>query len=428
MLIYEISILDMSLIEAKKQNISLFIKRTPLVGDVAVSISFNAKLNGCTLASLKSGVSCSCTTTIKTKDKKGNEVEENVSCFPAGSEETCLCYAQYLVIQNALCGDPLATARTKVGSVDCGLNNGKFFICWRVKGTGSAVRKSLNFAIKSLNPAKYFSVYDYCVKSLGRKSNRDHFNYVADLLVSSIKSELCCGVVGNIKTGAPTKKGAGKKHSGQNKKSKSPSKKSKSKKMSIELPKETTPEPVSEIQKQNADINMEQDYSSTLSDNLENTALADIEPVRGGASNLAEAMLDVLYSKLKLTSSSKGQKPDEHINCEHSSSVELKVTGWHSYVVRDYINAKIKGMPSTFTNTGILLSVDPKKWETLSSKIKSSVKDYVKMKYEKVGSELANIVAYIVMSNAYVSCSDVKGILKNGLSIIDVEKIIKEAL
>ena len=167
------------MLEAKKSNLSIFVERTSLVGDVAVCVSFKAKLNSCCLNKLKG--SCSC------------------SCFPSGSEEACLCHALYLVVKNMLCGDPLATARSKVGNVECGAHNGYFFMSWKVKGTGSAVRKSLGMALKCLSPGKLYSVYSHCVKEVGGSSNRDAFNYVADELTKSIKDSVHCCVVGNIR-------------------------------------------------------------------------------------------------------------------------------------------------------------------------------------------------------------------------------------
>jgi hypothetical protein len=167
------------MLEGKKGNLHLFVERTPLVGDVAVCISVKAKINSCCLNKLKG--SCSC------------------NCFPQGSEEACLCYSLYLVVKNALCGDPLATAKSKVGDVECGAHNGQFFMTWKVKGTGSAVRKSLGMALKCLAPGKIYSVYSHCVKEVGGSANRSCFNYVADELTKSIKDQVHCGVVGNIR-------------------------------------------------------------------------------------------------------------------------------------------------------------------------------------------------------------------------------------
>lgn len=167
------------MLDGKKDNLNLFIERTGLVGDVAVCVSFKVKLNSCCLNSLKG--SCGC------------------ACFPVGSEEACLCYAQYLVVKNALCGDPLATAKSKVGSAECNAHNGYFSISWKVKGTGSAVRKSLGIALRHLAPGKMYSAYSRCMKEMKQSPDSAVFAYVADELCKSIKAHVHCGVVGNIR-------------------------------------------------------------------------------------------------------------------------------------------------------------------------------------------------------------------------------------
>lgn len=167
------------MLEGKKDNLSLFIDSTPLVGDVAVCICIKTKLNSCCLNKLLG--SCGC------------------NCFPAGSEEACLCYSIYLHVRNVLCGNPLAASKSKVADVQCGVNNGSFFLCWKVKGNGSVVRKSLGIALKALDPAKMYSGYSFCVKEAGGSADREAFNHVADEMIKSINSHVHCGVVGNIK-------------------------------------------------------------------------------------------------------------------------------------------------------------------------------------------------------------------------------------
>ncbi len=167
------------MIDGKKDNLTLFIDRTSLVGDVGVGISFKSKLSSCCLARLKG--SCGC------------------ECFPDGSEEACLCFAIFLLIRTNLAGSPLATKRSKVGDVECGYNNGYFTISWNVKGTGSSVRKSLGIALKCLVPYKLYSAYSNCVRECKGSTNREYFNYAANEILQSLKDNIHCGVVGNIR-------------------------------------------------------------------------------------------------------------------------------------------------------------------------------------------------------------------------------------
>jgi hypothetical protein len=167
------------MIEGKKDNLTLFIDRTSLVGDVGVGISFKSKMSACCLSKLKG--SCSC------------------NCFPNGGEEACLCFSIFLAVRNVLCGSPLATKRSKVGDVECGFNNGYFTVSWNVKGTASSVRKSLGMALKCFNPYKLYTSYGNCVRECGGSTNRDYFNYAANEVLSSLKDNIHCGVVGNIR-------------------------------------------------------------------------------------------------------------------------------------------------------------------------------------------------------------------------------------
>jgi hypothetical protein len=172
----------------------LIIMHTPLVSDISVSINIPVKTSGCCLNKLKSGSSSCCAE--PTLNDRGECVAH--ACFPSHSEEKCACYAQFLVIQNALCGDPSATVKSKVSSVQCGIGSGNFSITWRTKGTASSMRKSLGIALKNLSPAKHYAVYASCIKSIGQSANREHFNYVVCKINESIKVAQC-RVVGNIK-------------------------------------------------------------------------------------------------------------------------------------------------------------------------------------------------------------------------------------
>lgn len=326
------------MLEAKKSNIHLFVERTSLVGDVAVCISFKSKLSSCTLNNLKG--SCRC------------------SCFPSGSEEACMAYATYLVVKNTLCGDPLATARSKVGDVECGAHNGYFFMSWKVKGTGSAVRKSLGMALRCLAPGKFYSVYSHCVKEVGGSANRDCFNYVAEELTKSIKDQVHCGVVGNIRL-----------------------------------------------------------YKTDPTTKKEVKAL-DLDD-----------MLSVLSKKLN-PSAVKGAKhePKDHKPCNHSEYTEVKVNGWAAFAVKDYISAKVRGLTPVVCDKYIILNVKSSRWDGLSKKIKSYVKDYVQQKHAKVKDDLPAVMGYMALASASVGCTDVYQMVKSDIKAGDVERAINSAL
>lgn len=170
------------MIEAKKSGLSIVVESSKLVGDVAVGICFPLECDNCALSKLQGGSNC------------------NSQCFPVHTEEAALGYSLYLAVRQQLCGDPLAVSKTKVGDVSCVSHNGMFGINWNVKGTGSAVRKSIGLALKVLDPVKHASTYTRCIKQLNGSFSREVFNYVADKARASIDANTQIAVIGNIKT------------------------------------------------------------------------------------------------------------------------------------------------------------------------------------------------------------------------------------
>lgn len=169
------------MLEGKAGGLTVYIAPTKLVGNVAVSMCFPMHVNGCALAKMGAG---------------GQDCGS--TCFPSGTEEAAVCYSLYLMINQVLCGDPLAISKSKVSSVTCCGHNGLFSINWNVKGTVSAVRKSVGLALRVLNPAKMYPVYCRVLREVGGVPKKESFAYVASEAASAVKSSLTVGVVGNI--------------------------------------------------------------------------------------------------------------------------------------------------------------------------------------------------------------------------------------
>lgn len=180
------------MLEGKAGGMSVYIATTKLVGNVAVSMCFPMHVNGCSLAKMGAGGQ-DCGSVCYSTDGK-----EAIPCFPSGTEEAAICYSLYLMVNQMLCGDPRAISKSKVSSVTCCGHNGLFSINWNVKGTISAIRKSVGLALKVLNPAKLYSVYARIVREAGGTPKKESFAYVASEAASAIKSNLIVGVVGNV--------------------------------------------------------------------------------------------------------------------------------------------------------------------------------------------------------------------------------------
>jgi hypothetical protein len=168
------------MIEAQKGKVHIWVEKNRYAPDCCVAISFDTKVNGCCLSKLKSSGAC--------------------DCFPSGSEETCLCYAMFLAVQETLCGSPLAVKKSKVSSVQCGVADGSFVISWCTKGNLSSVRKTVGMAFKKLTPSKYFTPYSHCVRLSGGQPTRETFNHCAAKLNSAMSSAMHIGVCGAINT------------------------------------------------------------------------------------------------------------------------------------------------------------------------------------------------------------------------------------
>lgn len=332
------------MIESKKGGLTIFVDPTKLVGDVAVGICFPLNCNGCAFNRLSGNSSCSgqCNPAGDSKESK-----DPVSCYPAGSEEAALGFSLGLAVRQTLCGDPLAVAKSKVGSVECVAHNGMLGINWKVKGTGSAIRKSIGLAIKAMEPAKVFPAYIRCVKFLSGSPSKESFAFVADAAAKSIKANLVVGVVGNTKVDQAT----------------------------------------------------------------------------------LDGMLDVV-SKKHNPSMPKGTKtkPSGHVACNHSEHTEVKVSGWHSAVLSDYIRSKVKGLEPSLCDNHLLLPLKSSQWDTLAAKLKKGVKDFSQAKYAKVGDDLPAVFGYLSLSNGQLCAGDVKSAINNKLSASNIEAAILKAL
>jgi len=326
------------MIEAKNGNVFLFAERTASVGDVAVCICVKTSMSSCALHRLNGNCN-SC-------DK-----------FVDGSEESAVSFSMYLLVKDALSGSPLAVEKSKVGDVRCGYHGGSFYISWNVKGTASAVRKSLGMAFKQLSPAKLFPIYNQCIKLLGGKANKEAFNSVADKLTKDINAGLHCGIVGNIRL-------------------------------------------------------------VKLDSNKKEVPALDLRD-----------MLSVLVKKLSPSAISGTKKaPSDHEKCEHPDMAEVKVSGWHSFIVSEYIKSKAKGCSVMTCDKHLWINMPVSKWDTLSAKLKDSAKDYAERIYGHVKKDLPALIGYFALTSGNLGCHDVYTMLKSTVSVSAVGNALHSAL
>lgn len=288
-------------------------------------------------------------------------------------EHTALCYSVYLAVKKDLCGDALTVSRTKVGDVVCVYHNGMFGLNWKVKGNVASARKSIGQALKKINPANYFSIYSIILRQLGCMPDREVFNYVADELISSIKKGVTVGIVGNIKVGTEPevakKRAAAAKAKGK--------------------PAPTTPPTPKEV---------------------------------------LDSVADVITNKLDMNAvDGKKTKPESRPTYSNDCQTEIKVSGWHSALLSDFIKFKISGANPLTSDNGIIMPMSESKWSTHANKIKSGISDFVD-RLIKTGDQLPTIFGYLKLSDGTLCASDVRSAISSGMQKSSMSSAIQKSL
>jgi hypothetical protein len=142
-----------------------------------------------------------------------------------------------------------------------------------------------------------------------------------------------------------------------------------------------------------------------------------------------KAMLEVLTKKHNVGSvSGTKTKPSGHKDCTHNDCCDLKVSGWASAVVSDFIMAKVKGVTPTVCDKHLHLHLKAGQWDTLSKKLKKYAGEYAANKYGKVGDNLPAVFGYLNLANGSLCACDVKTAISSKLSASAIESAITKAL
>lgn len=338
--------------QASKGSVSLHIKSSKALGDVAVGICFPLVADSCTMRKLVGNSSC-------------------MDCHPKGAEESALAYCLFLAVQQVLCGDPLAVSKTRVGHVTCTLHNKMFGINWNVKGTGSAVQKSIGMALNVLEPARMWPLYSRVIKQLDKSPKKEEFNYVASEMIKSMGA-ISCVVVGNITI-------------------------------------KDDPKP-----KPGAKPRVDADGNPV--------------PLKSAQQKL-DKIVAVLSKKADPAGLKDGvkTKPSEHTECDHSDQTVINVTGWHSSVLAEFIAGKVRGLNPCLMSGGLLLPIKPAQWETLAAKLKKAAGEYANAKYGKV-AELSPVFGYLSLSNGSLCAADVKTMIGQNINADAIKQAIVKYL
>jgi hypothetical protein len=140
------------------------------------------------------------------------------------------------------------------------------------------------------------------------------------------------------------------------------------------------------------------------------------------------AMLEILSKKVtKLEVDGKKEKPAGNIECL-SDNCNIKCSGWSSGILKDYLNFKLKGINISTNNVGLCLNMKEARFDTLKSKLKDAVSDFMNAKYGKVKVDLYPILGYLMLSSGSLDPANVHKLLKEKPSVSDMEKSVIKCL
>jgi hypothetical protein len=145
------------------------------------------------------------------------------------------------------------------------------------------------------------------------------------------------------------------------------------------------------------------------------------------ATKLKDLVANVVGKLPKQETLSGAKKPEKSPDHKHEYPV-VKATGISAVVVADYIRSKSGGMGVYVMGNEVV--VYNKSWVTKQKALKSAsrVNDYVRQKYEKLGNDFSNVLAYVAISQGSGNASTAAKILKTKPTPSGMKELLKKAL
>lgn len=137
-------------------------------------------------------------------------------------------------------------------------------------------------------------------------------------------------------------------------------------------------------------------------------------------------VLDVIIKKYDIESvSAPKNKPEDYTECNcHENSTEIKIKGWESAVLADYLEFKIKGLQVSICDNYILVPVKESIFDNKKSSLKQQSGPFLQTKYMKGKELLKTEWAYSAMSNGKLNCVDAKSGMKS-MTMANLKAAIK---
>jgi len=139
-------------------------------------------------------------------------------------------------------------------------------------------------------------------------------------------------------------------------------------------------------------------------------------------------MLEVLSKKLyKFEVDGKKEKPTNNVECVGEKCL-IKCSGWESGILKDYLNFKLKGIAISTQSEGLCLNMKDARFDSIKSKLKDGVHDFMNAKFGKVKVDLYPILSHLLLSSGILDPIHVHKLLKESPSVNDMEKAVVKCL
>lgn len=119
--------------------------------------------------------------------KCGIHIQDEV---PDMLEHSCVAYAVFNAVKEKFSKSILELSKSKITDLDIKQLNDHLNFYWVCQGSLTAVRKTIKLCLSSIKPHALFSKYNEYIKFVMPqfKVDKDHFLYVAKLMINSIQS------------------------------------------------------------------------------------------------------------------------------------------------------------------------------------------------------------------------------------------------
>ena len=154
---------------------------------------------------------------------------------------------------------------------------------------------------------------------------------------------------------------------------------------------------------------------------------AIVSKAKVDATKLKDLVAKVVVKIPKQETLSGAKKPEKHSVHKNEYPV-IKATGISAVVAADYIRSKSGGMGVYVMGNEVVIYNNTWTTKQKSLKAASRVGDYVRQKYEKLGADFPNVLAYVAISQGSGNTSTAAKIIKSKPTPASMKELLKNSL